>query len=204
MNADTVRARCLYARKQIMGKSQKVAAQEMGYKNTTTISKMEGDTSKTNINHQYLWRLAMWAQVPLDYLYGRVDYPELDPQGIENVMFYHEFKRLITEKADEFSKSVVALARDKALEWHVQELNNQITMLKNSLNRFRELNPTFEEEMRGGNNLVIAVDRVSKQGKLALKEVERKTGEHSKRLKRLESALAEENHSRQIDYIGRA
>lgn len=200
INPSVVRARCLYTRVHLMKVPPCVAAKMLGYK-TPQISKMEKQSSKTTINHNYVHRLAEVAGVSLDFLYGCSDYPERDAQTIEQVAVYQAAKAFTENALQEFTKILMSSVEVNSLEWRINSIQEAWREFEVSFNKVKELNPNFDDDIRGGARLQKSIEVMSKMIKDTLRHMEMLKKDNT-RIKRLESALTDTDIDKQSDYVG--
>lgn len=198
---NVIRARCLYVRKDIMKATQEEAARELGYKGISQVSKMEALSSNTSINDKYLCRLSDWAGVSLDFLYGKSNYPERDPQTVEQMAVFNASKQFMEKALDEFSKMLNSSVEVNSLEWRVNRIGEAWNEFEQAWARLIALNPEFEENARGGARVLNSMGKVCKEIKDAKHHIE-VVKQSNKRCKSLESALKDYEESKQVDYIG--
>lgn len=149
--------------------TQEDAARSLGYRGVTQVSLAEkGErlpTLKAFIGYANLYR------VPLDFLVGRIDDPDLD--GCENSMAVmaraigKSMETHIKRVADACSMSSVQLALNRRSDR--QELCEAAVLAKQAakaLERIHELNPDFDE-LKGGAPLLNALNALIALGQSA-------------------------------------
>ena len=200
LDPNLIRARCLYVRRNIMRATPAQAASAMGYKTTAQISKMETENS-LSINHSYIQRLADWAAVSTDFIYGRSRYAESDPQTVEQIAVFHCAEQFVQEALKDFSKMLMSSVEVNSLAWRLQRIDELFRQVKQSWERLFELNPDFAENIRGGAKVQRGLSLLENELVNTTLHVE-KIQRDGKRLKSLESALEDEQENSQIDFVG--
>lgn len=200
MNARLIRERCLYTRVRLLCMSREELAKALAYANITPVFKMEKETSKTSINHSYIFRLADFAGVSTDFLYGRSSYPERDPQTIEQLAVFNASKSFVEEKLQLFSKMIIGSVEVNSISWRLERIQGRFKEFYYAWQRYLELNPEFEEEAKGGARVIKAIETLEKEVYNAICHSD-KIKRNDFRLKAFESALSED--SKQIDFVGK-
>lgn len=200
INPAIVRERCLYTRVHFLKVTPCVAAEMLGYK-TPQISKMEKKTSKTSINHNYVHKLSEVAGVSLDYLYGYSDYPERDPQTVEQIAVYQTAKTFTENALFQFTQILMSSVEVNSLGWRFSHISDAWKEFEASFQKVKELNPEFDDEIRGGARLQKSVEITRKAIKDAMRHIEMLKKDNT-RVKRLGSALADSGIDKQIDFVG--
>lgn len=184
-----------------MRTNPETAAKAMGYCNTATISKMERDGSKVPINHNYCHRLAQWAGVSLDFLYGYSEYPERDPQTVEQMAIFNNAKAFTQSYFELFGKLLIGSVEANTLTFEVGKVCEAFKVFEGAWLQLLKLNPSFEEEARGGAKAVSAIELMRKAVNEARQRAEMIKFDN-KSVRQLESALSECQHSPQMDFVG--
>lgn len=197
-NSDIIRARCLYVRVHMMKATPETAAIAMKYRNTSMISKMERMSSKTAINVNYLIRLSRWASVSLDYLFGISDYPERDPQTVEQMAIYRHCESFAKSCFEELSRKIISGAESGTLDFTLHNLCCGFDELEVAINRVVELNPEFDD-LRAGSKLLSSKEAMRKIVNDARKRSDL-IKNSKKRLKQFETAL--DDAKIQMDLVG--
>jgi len=134
----------------------------LGYENTSYLSKLEKGEHLSGVRSEIVIKAAKLYEVSADFLLGLSDEWERDPV-------------LAQEKHIEgwlISQSQKSLARELNM---IRKMGNKIATIETSVNEilpaakqchaaflnFTRLNPTFEEEMRGGSSLQAAIFGIS-------------------------------------------
>lgn len=171
--AKSIGSRMRQAR-EIAGMSQSVAAQRLGYSNSSKLAKVEGGTDTNSVPLWLIIRAARLYEVSIDYLFGESDDWELSARKCQ--------ERDVSKWV--FQAWEVARQRDMDV---LKRLNNRLESMDGSVNsmlatseeltaamrRFMELNPEFEENMRGGSRLLVSVERMSEVANGAKARMER-------------------------------
>lgn len=159
----TIKARCIYTRVHLMKCSAEEVAELMGYKNTSQVSKMERSTSKTGVNLDYLSRLSDVSGVSLDFLYGKSDFPERDPRSVEQMAMYNSAKDFAHIFFQKLGDKLLNVVETQSLIFKLENLNGISQEVIAAVNRIIELNPEFEDEVRGGAKLFQALEGMKKE-----------------------------------------
>lgn len=199
LNPDLIRARCLSARL-ISRKSPERAAKEMGYTNTSMISKMERKTSKTAINHNFLARASLCYGVSMDYLLGMSNYPERDPRSVEQLAIYNSVQHYANQVLDNLVETIIKGASAQVLSMQLAILCDESSDLVDSINRMRDLNPQFDEEVRAGAIVMDRVEKISRRINETRKRLSKQAYDENI-LRQFQSALADSDE-RQLDLVG--
>lgn len=156
-NMLVVKERCILSRHRA-GYTRKQAAEAMGYAGTAEISKMESATSNTGVNMEYLIRAAMAYGVSLDYLCGLSNYPERDLKSVEQIAIYNSVKAYIDQASHFFLTHILQNVGHIDFKLQAEKASDAIQEIAKSVARIRELNPDFDEEIRGSARLVDLVE----------------------------------------------
>ena len=169
--------------KQIVGKrlkqarvaarvSQEEAARVVGKEGPTQISLAESGNRLPPLDS--LTKLADLYGVSTDYLLGRIDDPTAEPSELHQSAFAFSvtstvencFSAFANVIGDFTAQTAASQRKDRA---DLTSFMGTVQDLHDALKRFSELNPEFEEDMRGGSRLVNTMAR-------AMDMVERVTG----------------------------
>ncbi|OQK17249.1 hypothetical protein AU255_04985 [Methyloprofundus sedimenti] len=108
-------------------------------------------------------RAAEVFDVSIDYLFGITDDWERDPvvcyERVVGQWMYEEFKNQLLSQAVQQQK---LLRKIDSIDYLVKKSIISLENIFKSLDRFRELNPEFDTDMRGGASLVHAVEKFKK------------------------------------------
>lgn len=201
LNPDIVRARLLYARTNIAKMTRETASEKMGYSNTSALSKMESISSKTGINHKLIHRAAKCYGVSKDYLYGDSDYPERDPQSVEQMAIYSSAKSFAEECFGRLAREIISGAEAGTLVHTVENLCRCFSEVEVAWRRMIELNPTFENQARGGARIAFSIETMKEEITKAKRRIEMvKTT--PKRIRQFEAVIEEAGETSQIDFVG--
>jgi transcriptional regulator with XRE-family HTH domain len=151
-------ARMLEAR-EIAGLSQIVAANRMGYLNSSRLNKIEKGIDIKSISIAFIKKAALVYSVSVDFLLG------LSRDWERNIKIAHG-RDITNYLMDTWAKShmndvgAINYMQNKisSICKSVTLFFTAITDIRNALTKFRELNPDFDD-MRGGASLVSSVDR---------------------------------------------
>lgn len=138
--------------------SQSAAAKRLGYANPSKLSKVESSTDTNSVPLWLIRKAAEVYEVSVDFLFGFTDDWEVGARMTQE-------REVSAWLADAWSTG-----RERDL-LALKQLNDRLSVLRESiavgiammreadtaLDRFSELNPAFEEDMRGSNRLVNAV-----------------------------------------------
>lgn len=159
----TIGRRLRVARK-AAGKSMEEASEVIGQKGIAQISLWE--SGKRMITLEALVQLADFYGVAVDFLLGRLDDQDADPSELNSAMLAGSVTNTIRRTFDMFT-GIMAQQCQAALmhrRFDREQLGTIVSLgtdLKKAVERFAELNPSFEEDMRGGARLMSAVQQVS-------------------------------------------
>ena len=151
----TIGARLAEAR-ELCNMSQVVAAQRMGYSNSSRLSKVEGATDTNSVPLWLIVRASRLYDVSLDYLFGESDDWETGlKRGVQGWLL------------DEWQKARVRdLATMERLHRRVSTVTTLLPAVANeaeraaeAIQRFAELNPEFAD-MRGSARIAAAADNL--------------------------------------------
>lgn len=141
--------------------SQIEAARQLGYRNPSKLSKIEGAIDTNSVPLLLIVRAAAMYQVSVDYLFGLSEDFEVSPRAtVERVVSRWMFaqvtaqERLILDALHAVNDQV-SRVMDVCPKTHAQALE-----VARALARFRELNPGFED-MRAGSTLLAAVEHAA-------------------------------------------
>lgn len=186
-NPNIVRERCMLAR-QRSGYSRKEAALKMGYVNTTSVSKMESLSSSAPINLEYIMRAAEVYGVSTDYLMGGSNYPERDARCVEQIAVYNSTRQFVESTTDKLMEFFISGGRHHHYRMQCEELLGALTQIIEVINRVRELNPDFDNTIRGGAKLVSLKESLE----MRLKQI---------KIRMIQTQFDEANVKRQFDAV---
>ena len=137
------------------------AAKRLGYANSTQLSQIEAGERKVPNDWQFLLRMSKVYSVSVDYLLGISPHPERDPVAAESFAMLRGFEELIQSQAAAMTTAFVRYGAEReAGRADMQAVAGAAEAVSDALTRIRVLNPAFDEEMRGSNKLLAAVDRL--------------------------------------------
>jgi hypothetical protein len=156
------------AARELCNLTQSEAARRLGYGNSSKLAKVENASDTNSIPFWLIRRAAKVYEVSTDYLLGAADDWETDARmtqerAISSWMMETwekmrcrdiETLRVLHDRICAIENVIVAMTA----AGHDAEL---------AVLRFSELNPTFEEDMRGGANLISAISGISEITKYA-------------------------------------
>ncbi|GHA78218.1 hypothetical protein GCM10009007_19010 [Formosimonas limnophila] len=137
------------------------ASTALGYANTAIISKIE---SVQTINRKLLsLDLIVNAScvygVSADYLLGISDYPERDPETVEQLAVYTAIRHNLNDASKALMLHVIGKTQEQLHSARTRELINQGIAVFNLFDRLYELNnESFDQHMRGGAKLLQKVN----------------------------------------------
>lgn len=157
---ERVRERMISARV-MNGLTAVEAASRLGYKNSTQLSQIESGERKVPNDWQFLLLMSKVYSVSVDYLLGVSPHPERDPVAAENFAMLRGFEGLLQAQAQAMTTAFVMYGKEKeAARVDLQAVCAASQAVTVALARIRELNPDFDEEMRGSSTLLAAVERL--------------------------------------------
>ncbi|MEJ7806007.1 MAG: helix-turn-helix transcriptional regulator [Telluria sp.] len=137
------------------------AAARLGYANSTQLSQIESGERKVPNDWQFLLRMSRVYSVSVDYLLGVSPHPERDPVAAETFAIMRGFEDLLQSQAAAMTTAFVRYGAEReAGKIDLQAIVGAAASVSHALARMRELNPAFDEDMRGSSTLVAAVDRL--------------------------------------------
>lgn len=161
LEKELVRERMISARV-MNGLTAVEAAKRLGYKNSTQLSQIESGERKVPNDWQFLLAMSKAYSVSVDYLLGISPNPERDPVAAETFAMLRGFEELLQSQAAAMTTAFVRYGAEReAGRIDLQAIVGAAETVSATLARFRELHPKFDEEMRGGGNLLAAVDRLA-------------------------------------------
>ncbi|SFK63819.1 Helix-turn-helix domain-containing protein [Nitrosomonas aestuarii] len=164
------------------GFTQVDAAKMLGYSNSSKLAKIEGATDTNSVPLVLILRAARLYEVSIDFIFGETEDWELGAQSmIERDVSKWVFDATETMYSQQMNVLKSLMDRTNIIHMSVLDMHDAATELEAAVRRFAELNPSFEDDMRGGSRLVSAVRRVlhsSQEGKV---RVNRFNGECKRR-----------------------
>lgn len=148
--------------------SQVTAAQRLGYANSSKLSKVEGATDTNSVPMWLIVRASRVYEVSTDYLMGQTDEWEIGMRiPIEGEASEWLFKAFRKTSQREMLVLLKLHKKMVVIDDCLTKMQGAIGEVNAALERFRELHPNFETEMRGSARLVGAVERASLSAKHA-------------------------------------
>lgn len=137
------------------------AAQRLGYANSTQLSQIESGERKVPGDWQFLLRMSKVYMVSMDYLMGISPHPERDAVASESFAMLRGFESLMEAQALSMTAAFVRYGTEReAARTDLQAVTAAAGKVSAALTRMRELCPAFDEELRGGNTLIRAVEQL--------------------------------------------
>ncbi|SEN75262.1 helix-turn-helix domain-containing protein [Nitrosomonas marina] len=159
-------AKCIGKRlkeaREVAGMSQNFAARRLGYVNSSKLAKIEGGTDTNSVPLWLILRASRLYEVSVDFIFGESNDWELSARACMErdvskwVYDYWERARMRDMEAIKALQNRVRVFRES-----IADMLAASEELRASVQRFIELNPNFENEMRGGSRLIAAVQRVN-------------------------------------------
>ena len=151
----------LRASRESIGMAQGEAARRLGYANQTKLAKIEGGTDTNSVPHWMVLRAARLYDVSIDYIYGESDDWELSARALQE----RDMAKWMMEAWEAGRQKDLEVLRK--LKIRMNAISETVTGLfsasqdvQDAFRRFIELNSETFDEMRGGNRLLVAVDRL--------------------------------------------
>ena len=151
----------LRASRESIGMAQGEAARRLGYANQTKLAKIEDGTDTNSVPHWMVLRAARLYDVSIDYIYGESDDWELSARALQE----RDMAKWMMEAWEAGRQRDLEVLRK--LKLRMDAISETVTGLfsasqdvQDSLRRFIELNSETFDDMRGGNRLLAAVDRL--------------------------------------------
>ena len=163
----TIGARMKEARN-LAGYSQSKAAEILGYKNSSKLSKVEQATDTNSIPLWLIQRAALVYEVSVDWLFGlsddwEISHRMLQERNTEHWLFSHmEKKRL---EAIQILKNLHD--RIEVVSVAVKSSVKAVYDVVDALDKVRNINKNFDEDIRGGNSLLKAVEKAHEIAKIS-------------------------------------
>lgn len=137
------------------------AGEVIGHKGATQLSLAENGQRLLPIVSTYL--LANRYAVSLDYLMGRIDDPVADPmetnQGVVVAAINDQMGDAIANLTNLVAQTaVMQIKTQRDDRGDLRNLLERIHQLGDRFARFRDLNPAFDDDMRGSGNLAVVIE----------------------------------------------
>ena len=148
----------------------------LGYANTSMIAKIESvqPTNRKELSIELLIKASKAYGVSIDYLLGVSDYPERDPETVEQMAVYAAIQTNLKVASVSLMHFIIDKTHDQLHSSKTQSVIADSLELCNLFDRVRELNqPVFDEDIRGGANLISQVTKTRKQLTAAKNALER-------------------------------
>lgn len=137
------------------------AASRLGYKNSTQLSQIESGERKVPDDWKFLLNMSRVYSVSVDYLMGISPHPERDPVAAESFAIFRGFEQLVQSQVTAMTEAFMRYGKDReAARVDLQTVLAAAQGVTRALGRVRELNPQFDEDMRGSSTLLAAVERL--------------------------------------------
>jgi len=160
LETDRVRERIVSARV-MNGLTAVEAATRLGYKNSTQLSQIESGERKVPSDWQFLLAMSKAYSVSVDYLLGLSPHPERDAVAAESFAMLRGFEGMLQAQALAMTTAFVQYGKEReAARVDLQAIAGAAQAVSHALARFRELTPEFDEDWRGANTLLTAVERL--------------------------------------------
>lgn len=153
----------LRAARRAARRSEEDAAAAIGHKGLTQISLAE--SGERIMPLQSLLKLADFYGVSVDYLLGRLDDPSAEAIELNSAMLAGSVSMGMEQCLKRFTEALGHNARAALMHRRMdsEQLRNAASItrdLVNAMERFKQLNPQFEEDMRGGDRVCNTLDRL--------------------------------------------
>ena len=153
----TIGERMRHAR-ELCNLSQSAAAKRLGYANPSKLSKVESATDTNSVPLWLIRKAAEVYEVSVDFLFGFTDDWEVGARMTQEREVSAWLANSLTELRERDLQAMKQINdRLAVLREAVNVGINMMREVNTALDRFTELNPEFEEDMRGSNRLVNAV-----------------------------------------------
>jgi transcriptional regulator with XRE-family HTH domain len=137
------------------------AAARLGYANSTQLSMVESGKRKVPDDWAFLKRAALVYSVSVDYLLGLSVNPERDAIASESFAFLRGFEQI--QQAQAHAMTIAFIKYGTAREAgrvDLQGASSAMDAVIEAMDTIRRLSPAFDEDVRGGDRLVTAVERL--------------------------------------------
>lgn len=161
--------------REMVGLSQLNAAKQLGYSNSTKLSKIESGKHSSQIPIWVLKRAAEIYDVSLDYLMGITETMEQEDSRHTALreMMVHMRERWERIRERDVLVQVGMLNRIKHVENSILMIEQEAEDAANALARVAELNPDDWQDMKGGARLASAIERTAAASRTARKNIKR-------------------------------
>lgn len=156
--------------RELVNMTQEVAAERLGYANSSKLSKIENASDTDNVPNYIIERAATLYDVSVDYLYGRTD--DWDPETPRD-SFAMQYVADMLEKLAKRDLVLMAQYENKVRKVidSVLALSELTREAEEALNRFCVMHPEIED-MRA-SRLISSIKRASAAGETAKGELQR-------------------------------
>ncbi|MDX8127994.1 hypothetical protein QLH52_11930 [Methylomonas sp. OY6] len=145
--------------REMCGLSGLEAAELLGYANSSKLSKIEHASDPETIPVFLIYKASIVYQVSTDFLYGLSDFWDRNPVTAQE----QQIKRALEEvTADENNAIRNLFDQLSVVEQAAEVAFNRFGEIKKIVNRFREINPEFDE-LKLGAKLLRVVDEASSE-----------------------------------------
>ncbi|WKJ91351.1 hypothetical protein QZJ86_04270 [Methylomonas montana] len=145
--------------REMCGLSGLQAAELLGYMNSSKLSKIEHASDGETIPPFLPYKASIVYQVSMDYLFGLSDFWDRNPVTAQE----QQIKRALEEVTAEENNAIRNLFDQLSVVEQAAEVAfNRFGEIKKIVNRFRELNPEFDE-LKLGAKLLRVVDEASSE-----------------------------------------
>lgn len=152
----TIRERLFHART-LNRLNQVDAAELLGYKNSSALSKIE--SGEARVPKDFIIKAAVTYGVSCDYLMGLSDEPERDPKTAEHMAITRAVRNEILAHTQAMAEVLLANASDMTpMEAHVKRLLASANTMLEAFDKVCRRNKKFINDIAGGSTLQNAVD----------------------------------------------
>ena len=153
----------------MMGLSQIVAAKQIGYSNSTKLSKIETGKHSSQIPIWVLKRAAQVYDVSLDYLMGITESMEREDtrHSVFREMMVHMREDWERARQRDVMVQSSMLDRIKGVEGSVLHINTEAEAAEVAMLRLIELNPDLWEELKGGHKALSSIQMTAAAARTA-------------------------------------
>ncbi|QSB02665.1 hypothetical protein JWZ98_06935 [Methylomonas sp. EFPC1] len=145
--------------REMCGLSGLQAAELLGYQNSSKLSKIEHASDPETIPAFLPYKAAIVYQVSMDYLFGLASDWQRDPVTAQE----QQIKRALEEVTADENNAIRNLFDQLTIVEQAAEVAfNRFGEIKKIVNRFREINPEFDE-LKLGAKLLRVVDEASSE-----------------------------------------
>lgn len=146
--------------RELCGLSGLEAAERLGYMNSSKLSKIEHASDGETIPPFLPYKASIVYQVSMDFLYGLSDDWQRDPIISQQCQIQRALEQVSTEENNAIRNLFDQLS---VVEQAAEVAFNRFGEIKKIVNRFRELNPEFDEKLKLGAKLLRVVDEANSE-----------------------------------------